>query len=133
MIAHPPCTHLAVSGARWFKAKKREQREALSFFMQLATAPIPRIAIENPVSVVSTHWRKPDQIVQPWQFGDAFTKTTCLWLKGVPKLQPTKIVGRGPHVIHGGKRFPRWYTNRERDRSETFPGMAAAMAAQWGR
>lgn len=132
LIAHPPCTHLAVSGARWFKEKAARQAEALEFVRTLMHADIPRIAIENPVSIISTVIRKPDQIVQPWMFGDEFTKTTCLWLKGLPKLQPTNIVGKGEFVIHGGRRLPKWYSNRERDRDRTFTGIAQAMAAQWG-
>ena len=92
MIAHPPCTHLAVSGARWFKDKQREQAEALDFVRALLAAPVPRIALENPVSIISSRIRKPDQIIQPWQFGHGETKTTCLWLKGLPPLQPTDIV-----------------------------------------
>lgn len=145
MVAHPPCTHLAVSGARWFNEKRRQMRigyegpvmglqeEALDFVRELLEAPIPRKAIENPVSVISSRIRPPDQIIQPWQFGDEYQKTTCLWLVGVPPLVPTKIVPRGEIVIHGGKRFAAWISNRTRDRSETFPGIAAAMAAQWGR
>jgi hypothetical protein len=92
MIAHPPCTHLAVSGARWFADKVVEQIAALEFVQRLLDAPIPRIALENPVSVISSRIRKPDQIIQPWMFGHGETKTTCLWLKGLPKLEPTDIV-----------------------------------------
>jgi len=92
MVAHPPCTHLAVSGARWFKDKRVEQAEALDFVRALLTAPIPRIALENPVSIISSRIRKPDQIIQPYWFGHGETKTTCLWLKGLPKLQPTDLV-----------------------------------------
>ena len=92
MIAHPPCTHLAVSGARWFKEKRTEQLEALEFVQKLLEAPIPRIALENPISIISSKIRKPDQIIQPWQFGHPESKKTCLWLKGLPKLQPTKIL-----------------------------------------
>ena len=91
MIAHPPCTHLAVSGARWFKDKQQEQKDALEFVQQLMDAPIPHIAIENPISVISTKIRKPDQIIQPWMFGHGETKATCLWLKNLPKLEPTDI------------------------------------------
>lgn len=99
MIAHPPCTHLAVSGSRWFKDKVREQAEALVFVQMLLNAPIPRIALENPISIISTRIRKPDQIVQPWMFGHGETKATCLWLKGLPKLSPTNVVeGREPRV-----------------------------------
>ena len=138
MIAHPPCTHLAVSGARWFKDKKEEQQEALDFVRKLLDAPVPHIALENPVSVISSMIRKPDQIVQPWMFGDPFTKTTCLWLKDLPLLQPTKIVDKGERTItKGGKSLPTWYNlppseDRAKIRSKTFPGFAQAMAAQWG-
>ena len=128
MIAFPPCTHLAVSGARWFKGKQKEQGLALSFFRRLLDAPIPRIAVENPVSIVSTRIRKPDQIVQPWQFGHGETKATCLWLKGLPLLQPTNIVDGREQRIH--KMSPS--KNRWRERSRTFAGIASAMASQWG-
>lgn len=128
MIAHPPCTHLAVSGARWFKEKAMEQLEAIDFFMNLAQACIPRIAIENPISIMSTKWRKPDQIIQPWQFGHSETKATCLWLKNLPKLIATKIVdGREPRVHHASPGPNRW-----KERSRTLQGIADAMAAQWG-
>jgi hypothetical protein len=139
MIAHPPCTHLAVSGARWFKDKAQEQQEALAFVRLLMDAPIPRICIENPVSVISTHIRKPDQVIQPWQHGHEATKTTCLWLKSLPLLVPTNIVGKGArHVTKSGKSLPSWYNlppsaDRWKIRSATFPGIAAAMAQQWGR
>ena len=127
MIAHPPCTHLAVSGARWFKEKKIEQLVALDFVHALLNAPIPRIALENPVSVISTRIRKPDQIIQPWQFGHGETKATCLWLKGLPKLQPTNIVdGRAARVHRASPGPDRW-----KERSRTLPGIAAAMAEQW--
>lgn len=138
MIAHPPCTHLAVSGARWFKDKQQEQAEALAFVDYLLAAPIPRIALENPISIISTRIRKPDQIIQPWQFGHEATKTTCLWLKNLPPLVPTQVVGKGPrHVTKSGKSLPTWYNlppspDRARIRSRTFEGIAAAMAAQWG-
>lgn len=137
MIAHPPCTHLAVSGARWFKDKQQEQEEALEFVRALLNAPIPRIALENPVSIISSRIRKPDQIVQPWMFGDEATKTTCLWLKNLPKLEPTDIVGKGErHVTKSGRSLPRWYNlppseDRAKLRSKTFKGMARAMAQQW--
>ena len=128
MIAHPPCTHLAVSGARWFKDKQREQAEALELVQTLMEAPIERICIENPVSVISSRIRKPDQIIQPWQFGHGETKATCLWLKNLPPLTPTKIVeGRTPRVHHASPGPDRW-----KERSRTLPGIAAAMAAQWG-
>lgn len=128
MVAHPPCTHLAVSGARWFAAKRCEQEEALAFVRLLLDAPIPRIALENPVSVISSRIRKPDQTIQPWQFGHGETKATCLWLTGLPPLVPTDIVeGREARVWKMGPSPERW-----RERSRTFPGIAAAMAAQWG-
>ena len=139
MIAHPPCTHLAVSGARWFKDKVVEQAEALEFVQMLMDARIPHIAIENPVSVISSKIRKPDQIVQPWMFGDPFTKTTCLWLKNLPPLEPTNIVDKGErHVTKSGKSLPAWYNlppsaDRAKIRSKTFPGMAQAMAEQWSK
>jgi len=128
MIAHPPCTHLAVSGARWFKNKRTEQEEALDFVRLLMDAPIPRIAIENPISVISSRIRKPDQIIQPWQFGHGETKATCLWLKNLPLLQPTQIVEGRATRIH---RMPPGI-NRWRDRSRTYQGIAEAMAEQWG-
>ena len=128
MIAHPPCTHLAVSGARWFKDKQQEQVEALDFVRRLLDAPIPRIALENPVSVISSRIRKPDQIIQPWQFGHGETKATCLWLKGLPLLRSTHVVeGREPRV-HKMPPGP----NRWKERSRTFTGIAEAMADQWG-
>lgn len=128
LIAHPPCTHLAVSGARWFKDKKDEQAHGLGFVMQLWAAPVDRIAIENPISILSSRWRKPDQIIQPWQFGHGETKATCLWLKGLSKLLPTDIVdGRTPRVHFTPPGEDRW-----KDRSRTMPGIAAAMADQWG-
>ena len=132
MIAHPPCTHLAVSGARWFKDKKKEQQEALEFVKKLLDAPINKIALENPISIISSKIRKPDQIVQPYFFGDKFSKKTCWWLKNLQKLKPTNIVEKGEFVIHGGKKIPKWYSNRERQRDKTFPGMAKAIAEQWG-
>jgi hypothetical protein len=128
MIAFPPCTHLAVSGARWFKEKQAAQLEAMRFFGLLAIAPIPKIAIENPIGIMSTIYRKPDQIIQPWQFGHGETKATCLWLKNLPKLVPTNIVeGREAriHKMPPGK-------NRSRDRAVTYQGIADAMADQWG-
>ena len=138
MIAHPPCTHLAVSGARWFAGKQAEQAEALDFVRLLLAAPIPRIALENPVSIISSRIRKPDQVIQPWQYGHEATKTTCLWLKGLPKLVPTNIVGKGArHVTKSGKSLPQWYNlppsaDRWKIRSATFQGIADAMAEQWG-
>ena len=139
MIAHPPCTHLAVSGARWFHLKQREQAEALEFVRLLMDAPIPRIAIENPVSIISSKIRKPDQVIQPWQHGHEATKTTCLWLKGLPPLTPTNVVGKGArHVTRSGRSLPDWYNlppspDRWKIRSATFPGIAAAMADQWSK
>ena len=128
MIAHPPCTHLAVSGARWFKDKVEEQKEALDFVRALLAAPIPHIALENPVSVISTQIRKPEQIVQPWQFGHGETKQTCLWLKNLPLLQPTDVVdGREPRVHLMPPSADRWKL-----RSITYAGFAQAMAEQWG-
>lgn len=128
MIAHPPCTHLAVSGARWFKDKQREQVEALEFVGLLMNAPINRIAIENPISIISSHFRKPDQIIQPWQFGHGETKSTCLWLQNLPKLQPTNIVeGRKQRIWKMPPGENRW-----KERSRTFEGIAQAMANQWG-
>ena len=139
MIAHPPCTHLSVSGARWFKGKRAEQADALDFVQRLLDAPIPRIALENPVSIISSRIRKPDQIIQPWMFGHEATKTTCLWLKGLSHLTPTNIVGKGArHVTKSGKSLPKWYNlppsaDRWKIRSATFQGIADAMAAQWSR
>jgi len=128
MIAHPPCTHLAVSGARWFKDKQTEQAEALDFVRDLLDAPIPHIALENPVSIISSRIRKPDQIVQPWQFGHGETKATCLWLKNLPKLVPTSIVEGREARIHKMPPSP----DRWKERSRTFEGIAQAMAEQWG-
>jgi hypothetical protein len=129
MVAFPPCTHLAVSGARWFKGKAAEQRHAVRFVKLLASADVPRIAIENPIGVLSTKWRKPDQIIQPWQFGHGETKATCLWLKNLPKLVPTKVVeGRVGRVWREAPGPERW-----KNRSRTYPGIAHAMADQWGR
>lgn len=127
MIAHPPCTHLAVSGARWFKDKQAEQAEALDFVRLLMDAPIPRIAVENPISIISSQIRKPDQILQPWQFGHGETKATCLWLKNLPCLTPTNIVeGRAPRVHYMSPGPDRW-----KERSKTYKGIAQAMAEQW--
>lgn len=148
IIAFPPCTHLAVSGARHFKEKQKDgrQQQGIDFFMKFVNADCPRIAIENPIGIMSTKYRKPDQIIQPWMFGDKYTKSTCLWLKGLPKLKPTNIVEHGEYfewVDKKGKkkRQPRWFfealkkakTPKERSilRSKTFPGIAKAMAEQW--
>lgn len=128
MIAHPPCTHLAVSGARWFKEKQKEQTEALLFVEKLCAVNIPMVCIENPISILSSRWRKPDQIIQPWQFGHGETKATCLWLKGLPKLEPTNIVEGRENRIHRMPPSPeRW-----KERSKTYQGIADAMAQQWG-
>lgn len=128
MIAHPPCTHLAVSGARWFKYKQQEQIEALEFVRILLNAPIPKIALENPISIISSRIRKPDQIIQPWQFGHGETKAICLWLKNLPLLKPTNIVeGREARVHKEPPSDERW-----KNRSRTIPGIAHAMSIQWG-
>jgi site-specific DNA-cytosine methylase len=136
MIAHPPCTHLAVSGARWFKDKQVEQAEALDFIRLLLDAPVPRIALENPVSIISSRIRKPDQIIQPWQFGHPETKATCLWLKGLPHLEPTndvyfemkaRTIAERSRVHFASPGPDRWKV-----RSRTYAGIAAAMADQWG-
>lgn len=135
MIAHPPCTHLAVSGARWFKDKRYEQEAALEFVQRLLEAPVPCIALENPVSIISSHIRKPDQIIQPWMFGHAEQKTTCLWLKGLPNLTPTNDVyermmalpkSERERVHHLPPSADRWKL-----RSATYQGIADAMASQW--
>ena len=129
MIAHPPCTHLAVSGARWFKGKEMEQWEALNFVRLLLDAPIDKIALENPVSVISTKIRKPDQIIQPWMFGHGETKATCFWLKNLPKLEPTDVVeGRENRVHRMAPSKDRW-----KNRSRTYRGIAKAMAEQWSK
>jgi site-specific DNA-cytosine methylase len=128
MIAHPPCTHLAVSGARWFKDKKKEQEEAIEFVKILFNAPIPKIALENPVSIISSRIRRPDQTIQPWQFGHGEVKRTCLWLKNLPLLVPTEVVeGRNPRVHFESPSPTRW-----KKRSLTYEGIARAMAEQWG-
>jgi hypothetical protein len=163
MIAHPPCTYLAVSGARWFyhpddknlpvekrrphprfpdRAKHRD--EALEFFIKLYESPIDKIAIENPVGVISSKYRKPDQTVHPWMFGDEASKATCLWLKNLPMLQPTNIVGKGERVVlSSGRTLPKWYSDsfhtsiptelRRTLRSKTFQGFADAIAEQWSK
>lgn len=130
LVAHPPCTHLAVSGARHFAAKQASgvQQEALDFVRWLLNADVPHIALENPVSIISTRIRKPSQVIQPWQFGHGETKATCLWLKGLPKLTPTQIVdGRQPRVHYMPPSPTRW-----KERSRTYEGIAQAMAEQWG-
>ena len=135
MVAFPPCTHLASSGARWFKNKEKEQAEALRFVRDLMAAPIHKIAIENPIGVISTQIRKPDQIIQPWQYGHGETKATCLWLKNLPALQPTKIVsGRKPRIYRlSALQGPGSSRDRQRNRSRTYQGIAEAMAEQWGQ
>lgn len=128
-IFHPPCTHLAVSGARWFPAKRAsgEQQKALDFVRLLLAAPIPHIALENPISIISSQVRKPDQVIQPWQHGHGERKATCLWLKGLPKLQPSNVVeGREQRVWKLPPSADRW-----KERSRTFAGIAKAMAVQW--
>jgi hypothetical protein len=161
MIAHPPCTFLAVSGARWYyhpednklpfdqrrphprfldRAKDRE--EAMAFFIKLCESPIEKIAVENPVGIISTRYKKPNQTIHPWMFGDEASKATCLWLKNLPILEPTMIVGKGERVLlSSGKSLPKWYSDaltkskssaeRRTMRSKTFAGMARAMAEQW--
>lgn len=137
MVAFPPCTHLATSGARWFKNKVKEQEDSLKFIELLLSAPINKIALENPVGVISTKIRKPDQIIQPYQFGEPYSKKTCLWLKNLPLLSPTKVVDRGErHITKSGRSLPKWYnlppsTDRWKIRSRTFQGIADAMADQW--
>ena len=130
MICHPPCTHLAVSGARHFPAKRESgvQQEALEFVRNLLDAPIEQIVLENPISIISSEVRKPDQIIHPWQFGHGETKATCLWIKGLPLLQPTNIVEGREARVHKMPPSPtRW-----KERSRTYQGIADAMAAQWG-
>jgi site-specific DNA-cytosine methylase len=149
IIAFPPCTYLTVTGNRWFnidrygdKAIKRhaDRKDAIKFFMMFANADCEKIAIENPVGVMSSHWRKPNQIINPYQFGDAFEKKTCLWLKGLPELKPTNIVTPPPRTrFDSGKSMPTWYADawklpkeeRAKLRSKTFPGIAKAIADQW--
>ena len=150
IIAFPPCTYLTVTGNRWFNIDRygekaiqrhKDRKEAIDFFMAFANADCERIAIENPVGIMSSEWRKPNQIINPWQFGDAFEKKTCLWLKGLPELTPTNIVEIPPRKkFDSGKSMPSWYAEawhlpkeeRAKLRSKTFPGIARAMAEQWG-
>lgn len=160
MIAHPPCTFLASSGAKWlyhpedkglpvegrrphplYPNRKGDREDAANFFMALWEAPIERVAIENPVGYMSTVFRKPDQIVHPWWFGEEASKATCLWLRGLPELVATDVVGKGEYLTtSGGKKIPKWYSDapsgskaeRQKARSKTFLGMAKAMAEQWG-
>ena len=153
IIAFPPCTHLAVSGAKHFLKKREDgrQEEAINFFMEIINANCERLAVENPVGIISgkyilkhfpniaNKYKLPipfTQKIQPYEYGDEAQKTTCLWLKNLPKLQPTNIVGKGEmHTTPSGKRLPKWYSNcgnRKINRSKTFPGIARAMAEQWG-
>lgn len=162
MVAHPPCTYLAVSGAKWyyhpedkelplsqrrphpnFPNRAKDREDGANFFMALANAKIERIAIENPVGIMNTRWRKPDQVVQPWQFGDSASKKTCLWLKNLPLLKETNVVDEGEFIEFGsGRRLAKWYSDgltktktaeeRRTWRSKTFPGFAKAIAEQWG-
>ncbi len=127
IIAHPPCTHLAASGARWFKNKVMQQKDALEFVQFIFDAPVPMLCLENPIGIISSRIRKPDQIIHPWQFGHGETKATCLWLKNLPKLTPTNIVeGREPRIHKMPESSDRW-----KKRSITYKGIAEAMATQW--
>jgi len=147
IIAFPPCTHLAVSGARHFpeKIKDGRQQEGIDFFMQFANSKCKKVVIENPIGIMSTKYRKPNQIIQPYEYGDSFKKSTCLWIKGLPNLEPTKIVSEGEFIEFISKKGvkkkqPKWYFDalklkpkeRAKARSKTFPGIAKAMAEQWG-
>lgn len=147
MIAHPPCTFLAVSGARWlyhpkYPNRMADREEAKDFFMLLMSSNIPRIALENPIGYMSSAYRKPDQIIHPYMFGDRASKSTCLWLKNLPLLLPTNIVTPEVHITSTGKKYDRWWFDtcrisnleeRRKERSRTFAGIASAMAEQWGR
>ena len=128
MIAFPPCTYLCVSGAKWFKKRKKEQESAIEFFFWLLFKPIEKRCIENPIGIMSTRWRKPEQIIQPWMFGHGETKSTCLWLANLPKLVPTNIVSGREQRIHRMAPGP----DRAKNRSRTYQGIADAMAEQWG-
>ena len=150
IIAFPPCTYLTVTGNRWFNVERygekaiqrhKDREDAVKFFMAFANADCPRIAIENPVGIMSSAWQKPNQIINPYEFGDPFEKKTCLWLKGIPELKPTNIVDKPPRKhFNSGKSMPAWYAEawhlpkeeRAKLRSKTFPGIAKAMAEQWG-
>jgi len=149
IIAHPPCTYLTISGNRWFNVDKygdkaleriKERHKAITFFMEFINAPCDKIAVENPVGVLNTAYRKPDQIIQPYMFGHNTAKKTCLWLKNLPKLEPTNIVEPVYKTLGDGKRYCDWHLNsswkdddeRRRLRSKTFEGIANAMAEQWG-
>ena len=142
IIAFPPCTHLAVSGAAWFaeKIKDGRQQEGIDFFMEFANTKCPKVVIENPVGIMSTHYQKPTQIIQPYEFGEPFSKKTCLWIKGLQPLKGTKLVDKGERITFAsGKSMPKWYSDafrlppKERSiaRSKTFQGIADAMAEQW--
>ena len=155
MIAHPPCTYLTLAGNRWFKpeyadkypTRQQDRQDGIDFFMELYNADIPHIAVENPIGIMSSVFRKPDQIIQPWQFGDPFQKSTCLWLKNLPKLEHTKIVEKGEFIewtckkTGRTKRQPKWYAEafqktsdpveRQKIRNTTFPGIAKAIAEQY--
>lgn len=144
IIAHPPCTHLAVSGARHFAQKRADgrQQQGIDFFMRVATINVPKLAIENPIGIMSTIYRKPDQIIQPYEYGHRTTKATCFWIKGLPLLKPTNIVDKGGVVtFKSGKRMSEWFyesshlkpKEREKMRNKTFQGIADAMASQWGK
>jgi len=137
MVAHPPCTHLAVSGAKWFSKKRTEQEEALSFVKELMKAPIPQICVENPISVISTKIRKPDQIIQPYMFGHLARKSTCLWLVGLPKLVPTTDLKAELKALPKSLQNPLHYLppspDRGKKRSVTYIGIALAMASQWSK
>jgi site-specific DNA-cytosine methylase len=143
MIAHPPCTHLAVSGARHFAKKRADgrQQQGIDFFMKVVSTNIPKVAVENPIGIMSSIYRKPDQIIQPWEYGHSVTKSTCFWLKGLPLLKPTNIVEKGAiWTAKSGKKMSHWYyessclppKQREKMRNKTFQGIADAMADQWG-
>lgn len=162
MVAHPPCTYLAVSGAQWyyhpedkdlpiekrrphpkFPTRAKDREEGIAFFLSLANAPIKRIAVENPIGIMSSRWRKPDQVIQPYMFGDPYSKSTCLWLKNLKPLHPSKeTTDKGEWIVLGsGKKLPKWYSDaltkshsteeRRTMRSKTFPGIARAIAEQW--
>lgn len=149
IIAHPPCTYLCITGNRWFNVERygdkarqrmRDRKEAILFFMDLVNAPCDHIAIENPIGIMSTVYKKPSQIIHPWEFGDPYEKPTCLWLKGLPPLKYTNIVSKGEYITFpSGRKMPKWYKEigdlpiRERGklRSKTFPGIAKAIAEQW--
>lgn len=149
MIAHPPCTYLTLTGNKWFKPefkdrfpnREQDRLDAIKFFMALANSTIPHICLENPVGVISTAWRKPDQYIQPYEFGDPQSKKTGLWLVNLPKLIPTKLVEPQWHIYKDGRRDPKWHMDtislppleRMKARSKTFQGIANAMADQWGK